>query len=61
MKILMCIISSQRYFEQPLSIRGKSIITDLFKRNAKTVQKIFKYIPGFDFNYEEFTEVCKEA
>ena len=52
---------SQRYFELPLIIRDNSNIIILFKQTAKTVQNLYNDIAGFDMNYNEFKDLCREA
>ena len=52
---------SQRYFELPLIIRDNSNIIILFKQTAKTVQNLYNDIAGFDMDYNEFKDLCREA
>ena len=52
---------SQRYFELPLIIRDNSNIIILFKQTAKTVQNLYNDIAGFDMDYNEFKNLCREA
>ena len=52
---------SQRYFELPLIIRDNSNIIILFKQTAKTVQNLYNDIGGFDMDYNEFKNLCREA
>ena len=52
---------SQRYFELPLIIRDNSNIIILFKQTAKTVQNLYNDIAGFDMDYIEFKNLCREA
>ena len=52
---------SQRYFELPLIIRDNSSIIILFKQTAKTVQNLFNDIAGFNMDYNEFKDLCREA
>ena len=52
---------SQKYFELPLIIRDNSNIIILFKQTAKTVQNLYNDIAGFDMDYNEFKNLCREA
>ena len=52
---------SQRYFELPLIIRDNSNIIILFKQTAKTVQNLYSDLGGFDMDYNEFKNLCREA
>ena len=51
---------SQSYFVLPKrTIRNNSNKIILFNQTLKDIEHIYRYVAGYDMNYEEFKELCR--
>ena len=53
---------SQSYFDLPKrTIRNNSNKIILFNQTLKDIENIYRDIPGYDMNYDEFKQLCKKS
>ena len=53
---------SQSYFDLPKrTIRNNSNKIILFNQTLKDIEHIYRDVAGFDMNYDEFKELCRES
>ena len=53
---------SQSYFDLPKrAIRNNSNKTLLFNQTLKDIEHIYRFVAGYDMNYDEFKELCKKS